>query len=110
MSNRTATAIKVLAWLTLVGGSVIWLLSFIADFYGALPYLGVAIAGFILLRGFAEVISLLDKISKNTQPTFSNADLLRVFAEIISLLDKINMNTQPSPENTDEEQSKGDIA
>ena len=62
--NSAAIAVEVLAWLTLVGGFILGFLTVFADFYAALPYFGVAVAGFIILRGFAEVINLLDKISK----------------------------------------------
>ena len=105
MKNPAATAVKVLAWLTLIGSLILGLLTVFADFYAALPYWGVAIAGFILLSGFAEAINLLDKISKNTQLATKNTDLIRVFAEIISLLDKISKNTQPASENIEEERS-----
>ena len=64
MNNSTATAVKVLAWLNLIGGLILGLMAVFHDFYEALPYFGVAIVGFIILRGFAEVINLLDKISK----------------------------------------------
>ena len=105
MKNSAAIAVKVLAWLTLIGGLILWLMSVFVDFYESLPYLGVAIAGFILLRGFAEVIILLDKINENTQLATKKTDLIRVFAEIIGLLDKINKNTQPTTEDTEEEKS-----
>lgn len=92
MKNSTATAVKVFAWLTLVGGLILWLLDVFVDFYAALPYLGVAIAGFILLRGFAEVINLLDKISKNTEPAKAPA--------------APEETPRPTPENMDEEEKR----
>ena len=73
MKNSTVTAVNVLAWLTLVGGLILGLLTVFYDFFAALPYLGIAVAGFIVLRGFAEVIKLLEKISKNTEPPESPA-------------------------------------
>ena len=67
MKNSTAIAMKVLAWIVLIGGLILGILSIGSAFFEvALPCFGIAIAGFILLRGFAEVIHLLDKISWNT--------------------------------------------